>query len=69
MSEIAREELRLLDKQARYKKQGWTLNRDDTSALDAIGAFYAGTMDERSALARAKSVKAQAMGRWSSRRR
>lgn len=40
----------LLDKQARYTKQGWKLNRDDQYALDQIFLFYAGVASEQYAL-------------------
>ncbi len=56
-SRIALEELRLTDKQAKYAKQGWTLNRVDTRALEAIQAFYAGTMTESQALGAVDGAK------------
>ena len=53
VSRVAREELRLREKLAKYQKSygvSATLNRRDSEALDAIEAFYAGACDERSAL-------------------
>lgn len=58
VSRIANEELRLQQKLARYRKQGWgKLNRVDSSAMEAIDAFYSGTLDERSALERVDIAK------------
>ena len=58
VSRIATEELRLQQKLTRYRKQGWScLNRADSDALAAIAAFYAGSLDERSALARVDIAK------------
>lgn len=58
VSRIATEELRMQQKLARYRKQGWAkLNRLDTEAMDAIAAFYAGTLDERQALERVDHAK------------
>ena len=63
VSRIALEELRLQDKAARYAKQGWSLNRGDAHALAQIEAFYAGTVDERQALAIVDTAKAANMFR------
>ncbi len=49
-SRIATEELRLRNKLGDYAKRGWSLNAADAKALQAIDAFYAGTLDEASAL-------------------
>lgn len=58
VSRIATEELRLRKKQTDYIKKGWNgLNRADTEALAAIDSFYAGVMDERSALSRVAEAK------------
>jgi len=51
VSRIAVEELRLRTKLADYEKQGWSLNKRDSEALDAIDGFYAGMIGERAALA------------------
>lgn len=56
-SQIAREDLRLREKEATYAKRGWTLNRRDADAVQAIEQFYTGTRDERSALAIVHSAK------------
>ena len=61
VSRIALEELRLRDKAEKYAKQGWSLNRGDTHALEQIEAFYAGTVTERAALAIVDSSKAANM--------
>jgi len=67
VSRIAAEELRLQQKLARYRRNGWGgLSRIDGDALAAIDAFHAGALDERSALARVDAAKAAS--RWRTRR-
>jgi hypothetical protein len=58
VSRIALEEQRLMKKKADYEKKGWHLNRDDSAALEAIARFFAGEFDERTALSRVDSAKA-----------
>ena len=58
VSRVATEELRLQQKLARYRKNGWSrLNRLDSDALEAIAAFYTGTLDEHAALERVDLAK------------
>jgi len=58
VSPVAVEEARLRKKLADYKARGWNgLNRVDTQALDAIEQFYAGVVDERTAMRFAVSAK------------
>lgn len=65
VSPVAREEARLKKKLADYMKRGWNgLNRRDTEALEAIEAFYAGTIDERSAMVIVKGAKAANRARY-----
>jgi hypothetical protein len=65
VSAVALEELRLRKKLADYQKRGWKgLNRNDTRALEAIEQFYAGTLDERSALGAVKSAKSANTSRY-----
>jgi len=68
VSEIALEEKRIRDKLTKYTKKGWALNRDDSSALAAIEQFYAGTLDEGSAIRECqrarKSNRLRAEARW-----
>ena len=47
---IAREDMRLRDKEARYALNGWRLGRDDQAARDAIRAFYDGHGSELAAM-------------------
>lgn len=66
-SRIASEEQRLRKKAEQRKKNNWNLGRLDRDALDAIDAFYAGTMDERTALSRvdhAKRANQASFGRY-----
>ena len=56
-SRVATEEQRLRKKQADYAKRGWSLNRVDREALEAVESFYAGIFDERAALARIDHAK------------
>ena len=67
-SSLANEGLRLRDKAARYKKEGWTLNQADTRALEQIEALENGTGDERTAMSAVKSAKAQNTARYRGRR-
>jgi hypothetical protein len=60
VSQIANEEMRLREKLNGYiKAYGETahLNANDTRALDAIEAFYAGQLEERFALAAVNQAK------------
>lgn len=67
-SPIAREEMRLREKEERYARQGWKLNRRDTEALDACHAVAAGEMSENTALAIVRSAKAANSARYRGRR-
>jgi hypothetical protein len=49
-SRIATEEARLRKKLEERTRRGWKLGWSDRNALDACDRFYAGTLDERSAL-------------------
>lgn len=64
VSQIAREEERLARKAKQYAQRGWSLNRADTEAVDAIEAFYAGTLTERDALSAVRSAKARNTARY-----
>lgn len=67
-SPIAHEELRLREKEKKYRERGYSgLNKADTEALRAIESFYAGGMDERVALAIVRSAKHANQNRWRSR--
>lgn len=57
VSRVALEEQRLNKKAADRAKKGWRLNRRDLGALDAIERYYAGELDERSALAVVDAAK------------
>ena len=57
VSPVAREELRLREKEARYAAQGWGLNGLDARALASIDAFYSGVGDESSAMAAVRAAK------------
>ncbi len=58
---IAREHAAYLEKLARYERNGWKgLPSWDRDALDAIEAFYAGTMSETLALATVRAARARA---------
>lgn len=57
VSPVAREHARLMEKAKRYAKEGWRLNRADTEAVDACESFFAGTLDERAALAIINAAK------------
>jgi len=56
-SQIAREDLRLMEKAKGLEKKGWHLNRGDTRALEAIERFYAGEITEREALNSVEAAK------------
>lgn len=56
-SRIAIEEQRLRKKLEDRAKRGWLLGRADQDALGAIDLFYAGVLDERTALERVNSAK------------
>jgi len=64
VSPLAAEEKRLLDKQTKYAKQGWVLNRRDKEALTAISAAIDGNGDERWALSLAKGAKQSNQARF-----
>jgi hypothetical protein len=64
VSAIALEELRLTDKAAKYAKQGWTLNRADQGAVNAIEAFYAGALTEVQAMSVVRGAKARNVARF-----
>ncbi len=68
-SKLAIEDLRLREKEARYAKQGWKLNRADADARYAIEQFYLGKFTESHALTVSKSAKAQAQRRFAGARR
>lgn len=57
VSLVALEEQRLRKKANERAKRGWRLNRNDLDALAAIEQFYAGALDERSALSRVQHAK------------
>jgi hypothetical protein len=61
---VAREEARLRKKGEDYRKRGWDLNRDDQAALDAVEAYYAGTVSEAHALSACARAKAAARDRF-----
>jgi len=54
---IAKEEQRLRRKANDRAKKGWRLNRGDLEALAAIEQFFAGSIDEHTALSRVDSAK------------
>lgn len=64
VSPVAREELRLREKEARYVAQGWKLNRLDARALASIDAFYSGAGDESSAMAAVHAAKQATAARF-----
>lgn len=58
VSQIANEELRLIDKETKNRTTyGRGLGKNDQSALDAIEAFYAGHCTEAQALAIVRQAK------------
>ncbi len=60
---IAQEEFRLRKKATDYETKGWVLNSWDTRALDALESYFAGMIDERTALATVRTMK-QAATAW-----
>lgn len=63
-SRIAHEEARLRKKLDERKRKGWKLNWSDSRALEAIEQFYAGAIDERSALRAVDSAKRSNQARY-----
>lgn len=57
VAQIAREELRLIEKAKKHAKQGWRLNCADQAALEAIEAFYLGTASEAFAMSQVNAAK------------
>lgn len=60
VSPIASEHLRLMKKLEACNRTGRRLNRWDLASLDAIEAFYAGTMNEDAALCVVKAQRSAA---------
>lgn len=62
VSPVAREDMRLREKEADYAKSGWQLPSWDKKMQQAIEAFYAGTLSEAQAvkdITRQKAAAAQ----------
>lgn len=63
-SPVASEEARLRKKQEDYAKKGWSLNRADSEAMQAIQDFFDGVRDERSTMVVIKGAKARNQARF-----
>ena len=73
VSPVVSEHMKIADKARELKAKGWKLNSWQTAILEAIQAFYAGTVDEaetmkvitrqKNAMAQYRANKARAAGR------
>lgn len=57
---VANEDLKLRKKEVAYKKKGWNLPSWDADARTAIDRFYAGEIQEVTAMALVRNAKARA---------
>ena len=62
VSPVADVHLKLTKKAIEYANKGWGLNRWDTKSLEAIEAFYAGSISEQEAMARVTAERRAAAG-------
>jgi hypothetical protein len=64
ISFIAAEHMRLSEKQAKYRKSGWPLNRADARALADCEAFYVGALSKEACEASLRFAKNISARKW-----